>query len=72
MPAPPTPPASTSGSHGQKIKYFRYVTFERMGAYKALGWIIHDSLAMTHHGVYGDLAEWPFETDPIEPIDLDQ
>ncbi len=60
-------PVSTSDSPRQKIKYLRYVTFDKMVAYASLGWIIHHELMFDHHGEYGDYAEWPFETDPIEP-----
>lgn len=63
----PTLPASISASPSQKIKTLKFVTYDQMVSYASLGWIIHHDLMHDHHGEYGDIAEWPFETDPIFP-----
>ncbi len=48
--------------------YLRYVSHERVEAYKAIGW--HDASGKTKLGLHGHwslLMKWPHEGDPVEP-----
>lgn len=46
---------------------YRYVTFEKLPDYLALGWVAHPALEGCHHGYYGVLAEWLCDCKLVEP-----
>jgi hypothetical protein len=49
------------------MTWFRYIRHERIAAYEALGWVIVDDLANTHHGDHAVLGKWAGEGEPKEP-----
>lgn len=46
-----------------RTRTFRYVLHEKVAAYEAAGWISHDSLVGTTHGIYSTLMEFPTQKD---------
>lgn len=51
---------------GPPVEYSRYVSFERIADYIALGWA-PDGVMPGHHGVYGVMMSWRGEGAPVEP-----
>jgi hypothetical protein len=52
----------------ETIMILRYVPRRRVPAYQALGWVAHDCLNGTPHGLFSMLCEWPLELgEPVEP-----
>lgn len=56
-----------AGEQGAGTSYFRYVPYERVPAYDAIGWRALDGLAGTAHGEFSVLCEWRGEGEPVEP-----
>ena len=49
----------------EPIKTFAYIPHRHAAAYRRAGWIVTDMLLP--HGVFSQLAEWPFESAPVFP-----
>ena len=49
------------------IRWFRYVPFRYVEAYKAVGWTYDGSIMHAPHGFYSVLMEWRGVGDPLNP-----
>jgi hypothetical protein len=48
-------------------RWFKYVAFDHIPVWEALGWVATDALEATHHGHYAVLMQWTGEGEPKVP-----